>query len=101
MRFFNINEKRAALRAAIERPRPSRLERLRNAVVQIVYRIRKPNVRAGISVHSSMTDAVKARDLDAVELDWFGRERLSRGWMRDANAAGSVVPGSYDDEVRR
>ena len=100
MRFFNINEKRAAIRAATEQPRRSRLQRLRNAVVQF-FRIRKPDVRAGVSVHSSMADAVNHRELDAVELDWFGGQRMSREWMKNGNAAGSVVEGSYEWELRR
>jgi hypothetical protein len=36
-----------------------------------------------------MAAAVNARDLDAVELDWFNGERMSRDWMRHGNAGGS------------
>ena len=99
MWFLNINEKRAAIRAATEQPRRTRLQSLRDAVVDVFYRIRRPNVRAGVSVHASVTDAVNVRDLDVWEGDWFGGQRAGREWMK--GAAGSVVPGSYDDEVRR
>jgi hypothetical protein len=98
--FLDLNEKREAIRKAQEQPR-SWLQRLTDSVTEFVYRIRKPSVRAGVSVHSSMTDAMNHRDLDVIEIDWFGGQRMSREWMKNGNAAGSVVPGSYEDELRR
>ncbi len=99
MWFLNINEKRAAIRAVTEQPRKRLFDRLRQAVADAFYRIRKPDVRAGVSIHSSMADAVNHRDLDMWEGDWFGGQRPGRDWMK--GAAGRVVPGSYDDELRR
>ncbi len=99
MTFFNINEKRAAIRAATEQPRKRLIDRLRQAVADAFYRIRKPDVRAGVSVHRSMADAVNHQDLDVWEGDFFNGARPSREWMRNGNAAGSAVPGSYEAEV--
>jgi hypothetical protein len=97
--FLDLNEKREAIRRAQERPR-SWLDRLKHSVTSVLYRIRKPNIRAGVSIHSSMADAANHRDLDVIELPgYFEGERMSRGWMRHGNAAGSVVPGSYEEEV--
>ena len=105
--FMDLNEKRAALRAAQQpEPQTQRLfDRFRQLVAEVLYRIRRPSLQrpgstahAGASVRDAMTDAARA-DLDAIELDWFGGERMSREWMKNGNAAGSVVPGSYEDEV--
>ena len=105
MRFFvDLNEKREAIRRAQEQPRSWR-ERLRDAVVQAVYRIRptlhRPGstTHTGASVQDAISDAARA-DLDVLDLPgYFEGERMSRAWMQNGNAAGSVVPGSYEAEV--
>jgi hypothetical protein len=100
-----LSEKRKAIRATkVKEPLSAfgrMLHRVRETVEIFVFRIRKPGVRAGVSVHSSMTDAVNHQDLDLIEIDWFGGQRMSREWMKNGNAAGSVVPGSYEWELRQ
>lgn len=108
MRFRTLNDKRAAIRQATE-PRGTMfgrmVRRVRGTIEAIVYRIRRPwavkpgtTVHTGSTVREAMMSAAQA-DLDAIEIP-FG-QWPSRAWMRDGNAANSVVPGSYEDEISR